>query len=511
MPSRVFQRLPLVASALAGLALVLGLGACGDDDPTACDPYEVGVIEGRVTSAGEPLAVAVGADPLDRDNPLSREIWTTADSTGWYRLELPTGSYQMQVEDPASPSGTFDRGDTVRVGPEVRRHDIARGHAAFRFVFPPDFEGERFNLDLQAPGRGRKSMRSEVSDGVLTFTFLTLGPDDYWMQLDAELTGRFYLPGVRDRVDAETLTVGTRDLVRVERDFRPGAAAISGTITGAWQEAGGYLSVAAAGDRPSTMGRIYCADDGSFTLPILFPQPIRLMVGGSGYSRWIGGTDYFTAQVFDLAPGAPIEGIELRDSGMHVRLQGPGDQVSFQPSVLLRDENGHERTFIPGFRETFDLYNLDAGRYYLQISGNCESESWAPQWYGGAEDFAGAVPIDLLAGERRDLVFDLVTGGRIEGGILVPAGGLNPVRYYALHKPDGDTVCDYGEWSDGRMHFQGLPDGSFYVTAGIAFEMDWFYPGTWDIAEAVPITITDHGTVTDIVWPLPDIVPGDNR
>jgi hypothetical protein len=59
------------------------------------------------------------------------------------------------------------------------------------------------------------------------------------------------------------------------------------------------------------------------------------------------------------------------------------------------------------------------------------------------------------------------------------------------------------------MHFMGLADGPYYVGASLAFDRVWYYPGTWDLAEAAPVVVVDHASVTDLAWPLPDIIPGD--
>lgn len=508
MPSRVLNRLALAAYALAGLVLLLGLAACGDDDPTACDLYEVGVLEGRVTSAGEPLAVEVGAEP-SRDNPTrSNMIWTTADSNGFYRLELPTGLHEILVRDPAVQPYRDNQRDTVRVEPEIRRHDLARGRLELDFMMPAELEGEEINLQLESPLGGWVDSSARVVGGRMAATFLALVPGDFRIELRSSRIGRTYLPGTPDRRQADLFTVGATEPVRVVRDFRPTAGVLRGTVTGASQHVSSLVHVAALTDPYNKAGETYCADDGSFAIPVLFPGPVRLSLTGSGFTRWVGGTDYLSATEFDLQPGQELTGLSFPDAGLRIRLRGPGDRIIYHSEVRLLDEAGNEWTAYGGSSNPISIYNLDPGRYRIQVFGNCRDADWAPQWYGGSETLAGAVPVDLAAAEPPTLVFDLVEGGRIRGGVLIPAGGFDPVKGYELYDATGERICAQGTSGDDRMHLQGLADGTYHVAAAVTYHDTWYYPGTWDLAEATPVVIEDHAVIEDLVWPLPDIIPG---
>jgi hypothetical protein len=217
----------------------------------------------------------------------------------------------------------------------------------------------------------------------------------------------------------------------------------------------------------------------------------------------VGGADQAAARVFDIRPGDRLTGVDLVGSGIALRLSGPGEFSDHDPAYILRTEDGVQIDF-PSSYGGKALCNLAPGRYYLGADGTCANQPWAPMWFGGSEDFAGATPIDLATGELRAITLDLVTGGRIEGRLQDAAGANLTSAWYRLCDLDGNPLCrSISSSLNGRLVLPGLADGSYLVFGlgdGVAGS---FYPGVQDPAAATPIVIADHGLATDIIWRAP--------
>ena len=54
----------------------------------------------------------------------------------------------------------------------------------------------------------------------------------------------------------------------------------------------------------------------------------------------------------------------------------------------------------------------------------------------------------------------------------------------------------------GVFRFAGLDDGDYCLSLDLPGN-DWWYPGTFDFALAEPLSITNAGTVENLIWPLP--------
>jgi hypothetical protein len=71
----------------------------------------------------------------------------------------------------------------------------------------------------------------------------------------------------------------------------------------------------------------------------------------------------------------------------------------------------------------------------------------------------------------------------------------------------GEHLCrEWQQWQtyeEGVFSFRGLVDGDYFLVTKITTGQLWWYPGTLDFAEATPVTITIHSTVTGITWSWP--------
>ena len=78
-------------------AALLLSSSCDDDSPCSCPTYQIGAVEGYVLAAGEGCALKVGARALDGPRDGQVIVAALSDSTGWFRLELPTGRYRLET------------------------------------------------------------------------------------------------------------------------------------------------------------------------------------------------------------------------------------------------------------------------------------------------------------------------------------------------------------------------------------------------------------------------------
>ena len=496
-----------VAGALLAL---LFLGSCNSETPTMCPRTGVGVLEGYLRVMGQGVSATIRARTLGDGHNGTIAAAAVSDSTGWYRLELPTGLYQLEVDPGSSTTSSSELYDTIRVLPRVFRFDIKRGRAEVRIGMPDDLEGTRFNMYLRGQGLHSMYESAEVEEGLLVFEYPVLAPAAYTMEIyGGGLADNYYVPGFSNSSDGDLLEVGLTEPAVYEVDFKNSYASISGSITGSWQmsDVFWYPSMEVVSPDSTWIGKGDCNQDGTFTCGFLLPQPVFLRSRYHGVDQWVGGGSFDTARMFDLEPGDRITGVAVVESGIKVLLDGPGDLVFHRPTITIRGASGDEFYPDPDWENPFTVNNLRPGRYYLYLEGYCKNEIWAHQWFGGTETIDGAIAIDLAEGELRQISMTLIEGGRIEGNLL-RASGTRPRKVnYGLFDPAGEPVCsEYLQWrlfDHGVFKFQGLADGDYFLGVRIGGDEIWWYPGTREFTEASPLPVENHGTLTDINWTLP--------
>ncbi len=492
----------LPAALLAALVLLPSCTAVG---PT-CPAYGVGAVTGHVREAGAGIPARVSARAVDGPPALRTVAETRADSTGWYRLELPTGSYRLEVAPPSGP-GLFlsGREDTITVGQRVHRRDLERGRLLVRIAMPEALEGWRATLRLD--GAAFLALADTVTGGRLDFDVHLLPPGRYLADLSCgNGPRRVTLSPEASPAGDDSLTVHPDEGARLTADLAGSYASLSGSVTGSWQQAGGPRPRAVAiGEDRRAVSSADCGDDGAFALHMLELEPVRLRIDIGLVERWIGGDAFETARVFDLGPGDEVGPVAVVESGIEVVLRGPGDLLYHDADVTVRSETGAE--IVVRGHGSFDpipVCNLPPGRHYLHVDGGCRGQAWAPRWYGGDGSPAQAAPIELAPGELRTVVVDLFEGGRIAGRVLTADGELAGSVRLTLHLAEDVEFCAYPVYTEnGRFDFGGLLDGRYYLAVAGGHQCTWWYPGTWLFAEAVPIEIADLGSVTGLVWRLP--------
>ena len=488
-----------------GVALVAAcaatLASCTAELPSNVPSSSIGVVEGYLLEANQPVAARL--EFSDIDNPdYDVRMTTFADSTGWYHAELPLGVYSYRIV--VGNAMTFQTSrDSVTVGRAVRRLDLERGRARVEAALPSVFEGREIWLRA-AMARYGQSYRTVVADSVAAFDLRLLPVGAYSLRLDVgSRSGDLVVISVDGGVDADTLRVSAGAVSYHMSEFRSTYASIAGTVT----SSPGFSATGIDVEARSTTGSFYagadCDAEGRYRIDLLQPAAMKLYLRFRGIERWFGGDSHATATVYELQPGMHLAGVDLSGGAMRIRCEGPGDLIDNLGRFILRDASGVDTELSYLYTNPLSVELLRPGRYTLRSLGGCASDPWQPQWFDGAGESADATPIDIVAGQVRDLTMTLTAGSHIAGVLTVQTGSVPPLVYVSIHDADGDEFCgrDVPIWNS-RLFLPGLPDGDYQLAiprnSGV-----WWYPGTWAQGEAATIAIRDQVAVEGLIWPLP--------
>ncbi|MDO9172794.1 MAG: hypothetical protein Q7W29_13285, partial [bacterium] len=477
--------------------------------------FEVGAVEGYVLVAGQGQVMTIAADRIAIGTHNSYDdrihVETQSDSTGWYRLELPTGRYTLDTRYSDLGSTGDSRADTVQIEPSVLYHELRRGQVRVRVRVPPEWEARSCYLGLKNDTIYDGGDRDYVEDGWVEFEIQAVEPGSYVLSFSGSYSNDpIYLPGSLEAATADTLVVGLESTAVYEADFTNTYATISGRVTGSRQvEPALSMSVTAFVSESRAVSSVLCDDDGRFVLVLPFPLDVRLRFDCNSTDRWHGGDSFAAAAVFALQAGDRLTGVDAVEGGLEVWLEGPGDLVRRSTRIRIRDEAGNILMSKVTWQNPIRIGNLEPGRVLLQLDGICDGQTWAGQWYDGAASSADATPIDVAAGVRRRLDVSLVPGGRIAGAVL-EAGGADPGSVQvALCDEQGEPWCSWPSYAgDGAFAFSGLADGDYYLYAELGGDVVWWYPGSYGFGGAAAVTIVDHGAVTGLSWTLPALAGG---
>lgn len=499
--TRLRFRTGLPAPAAFVVAVLIGLGACMSELPGPGTLSAVGVIEGRVLEAGAPVPVMLRfRSLLPEDVRISAEA--RADSNGWYRAELPLGLYETTISFDGEYGADSDV-DTVTIGRAVRRKDFERGRARVTVTLPSAFEGQDARLRLSRPFI-QADQSGQVTDGVATFDLRLLPPAAYTMRLTAgNGRGDVYLPGTYLAAEADSLRVGTAE-VEHACDLRFAYISVSGRVTGSWQLEELTMEVSAVTPYGMWRTTTVCEPDGTFRLDMLAPERVRLVTRCESIEQWFGGTSLQNATAYDLHSGDHLTGLELAGGGLRVRFEGPGviaDNLGGL-TVVYPDGRQHERSYL--YRQPAFIPNLPAGAYRLFIPGFCNGDPWLPEWYDGAEAEAGAQTLEVVNGSWTDVTVTHEAGGTLIGELVEAGGDEGHLWFLEFQDQTGAPICSTSVGMSGGFVIAGLPDGDYYLMTKDEYHDDWWYPGTPDFAQATRLTITGAGSVTGLVWTVPD-------
>ena len=508
--TRSVRRRALLLLSLTLLALL----ACEESTLEPAPHYAVGAVEGIVAECGVPLSTVVGARAWDGPDLMRIVAWTRTDAAGRYRLDLPTGAYRLELDPNMSGySYSSNPRDTLHVGEMVRRFDLLRGRAVVEIALPSELEGQDVRVELNGGREDNHTLSDTILDGRISVEFTRLRPGDYLVELQHNNPSfRFYLPGTTDAQAAELLAVG--DQVAAERtaDLSSTLALLSGRLSGAWQQVdAGRPVVNAITESGTRLAWTTCGADGAFELPLLVREAVRLRVDWRSIESWIGGEDPDSARIFDLAAGERVEDLEHVSGGFLIHLVPPAGVEVDHYTLRLYDQDGNSLYNYSSTENPHVVCNLEPGAYTFQAEGRCDGGTWASRWSGGAESAGEATPLEVGPGELREVILELVEGGRIECVVHpgdTPPDDLIRVR---LFTEEGEELCNPWESAvageDGVHRITGLSDGTYRLAVrmpGLLIRR-WWYPGTFLLEEAATLVIEDHGTLADIAWTLPPV------
>jgi hypothetical protein len=497
----------LLPAALVALGCTLGLGACMSELPPVDPSSSIGVVEGRVREGA--FGVPAYVEFRDETGPLYTELRVTADSTGWYRAELPIGLYSTRVGFATSGTYFAADSDTILVGRCVRRRDFERARGHVVLTLPPAFDGMYARLNL-AGARNRAAGEARVEDGLAVFDLRLMPRSSYVMRLSIGFDmAEFYLPSTYVSAEGDSLDA-TSGAAEYSVDLREHYASVSGRVTGSWQTSGDNMEVQVVTAGGRKISEVTCNDDGTYRVDLLVPEPVKIRTVCRYIENWYGGTSLAAATVFDLQPGLNVEGVDLSEGALNIRFDGPGDLVPSYHSIVLRREDGSEipvRTYGNPIR----VPNLPEGRYRLRVDGFCVDDPWQPQWYDGAADADGSVPLDVVVGATRELTMVLRSGGSILGRFEGETDTDWNSHAVYVHDGAGAQVCDEPLYMYyGAFSLAGLPDGDYCLSLGSRGQPYW-YPGTFVLAEATRLTISGGNAITDLLWLRPGKAVGEER
>lgn len=486
--------LPALLLAAGGL---LGLGACMSDLPPIGPGSDIGVLEGRVSESS--LGVAAEVEFVDTDGPLYTQLTVTADSTGWYRAELPIGPYHVRLVMDGTTAGRFTDRDTVMVGRCVRRYDFERTRAVVSVLMPPAMNGEYARLTAVG-SNCRAAANKRVADGRVDFDLRLLAFTKYTMRMSVGYSmAEFYLPTTYVSGDADSLDA-SHGPGAYAIDLSDRMASVSGRVTGSWQDTESSMTVDALTLEGRSIASGWCEPDGSYHLETFVPEPVRLVARCRGIENWYGGTRRATATVLDLQPGVAVPGIDFDVGGIAVHFTGPGERVPERHSLFLRRADGSEIEVDYTWGNPLVVSNLPAGSYRLRTGGYCERDQWQAQWYGGTADSTTAVPVTVVAGEVARVEMTLQGSGSISGTFEGEDGTSWWVHAVNIHDGSGASLCASPvSMFGGVFSFAGLADGEYCLSLSSVSGRYW-YPGTFDQAAATRLVISGGNAITGLLW-----------
>jgi hypothetical protein len=479
---------------------LLILWGCDENSSKPCPVYETGAVEGYVTIAGEPAVTTIGVRPFEGPQRFEQIAVSQSDSSGWYHIELPNGLYRL-FAPPETASGTFSGyRDTVRIESESTRFDILRTKFRARLMFP-NLLNDR-NCSGRLEGRDDYTMDEKIVGGAVEFSIPIMTPGDYKFSIRVR-SANYWLPGTYDYSEAETFTLTGFDSMLITDSFL-NYATVSGTVSGSWQNSEiGYPRVTAFAADSTIILYKNVNRDGEFTIELFEPQPIRLLVSLRGIDNWIGGDDFVSATEFDVQPQQELVGITHMESGFSCALSVRPPHVITGGTARLRDSDGH--VYFPTYfaNDRFAVSNLSPGTYYLFISGYCQDQTWASQWYDRGEQLDSATPIVIGDYEFQELTMELQAGGTIDGLITRDSGMQTDNFKVLLCSVSGEPLCSGWTYTDDSyFQFTGLGNDSYTVAVLDDIHELWYYPGTTAADSATVITIHDYNNVTGIDWSL---------
>jgi len=245
---------------------------------------------------------------------------------------------------------------------------------------------------------------------------------------------------------------------------------------------------------------------GHYTVQEVDPGSYSLFAERNGFIQTeygAHGTNRAPAAV-TLNPGQRVRDISFRLIPQGVIsgrvLDEDGEPLEHVQVMATRSMRGRRQMGPAGYGQTDDLgeyriFALEPGRYYLsaayrrpnmmtedRTAGAVADESYAPTYYPGTSDPAGAVTLNVAAGAQlrgTDLTLLKKRTMRIRGKVINPLAELTPV-IVTLMPRDKNAMSFYPaattqvRSADSSFELRGVTPGSYVLTAQCA-NADKFY------------------------------------
>lgn len=528
------------------LAVILLLLSCTDNTDKCPSRPEcaAGALEGYLLGGDGVIEGTVRARAVSDTAGLVGSIATDVDSTGWYHLDLPGGSYVLLVEPAVeghlrcfySSTGLVALSrdaDTLQVieGSEPLRVDFLLGGLRVRLGLPEGLEGRRVYLsiaqeDSTLSGGWREVARNvpaTVEQGIAEFVCPALPPGIYAMHLDARNSEEIWLPSARTPHEADTVTVVAGKMAAYELSLATSGARMTGEIVGSWQEMGLEHPQVFLVDADSTIVAKTQTDCfGNFIFDLLVPTRARVLaVIRCWFTRWIGGESFEEAEEFDLQLGEEISGIRLVESGLLLEAPADGilDMWRMQAEVVHADDLTpvwqFSACFLLSQTNLVPIPNLTPGDYIIRLSPiEFFSSRWLSQWYDRAESPEQATIISILqAGEVVPITLHMESGGTIQGTVTRSCGDEPEFTWICATTADSEEhlgatmlTSPRDVQSEAAFTLRGLPNGDYKIGCWVCGLYDpdcppasvTWYPGTPNWSAATVVAIRDHEDVSGI-------------
>jgi hypothetical protein len=300
-------------------ACVLFVAGCAEECPTGSCPALTpgGLVEGQVSAGSTPLETCIIAHGIR----YRYQVTAFSDSTGRYELHLPYGRYLLELEtgthrshgwrhdhsfylSGAGPVLSRTLADTFVLDAENKHiHlDPVLGGLEVTVSIPPDMEGEWLHLYAEyvaedLPDNVRRHWRHEsvwVEAQEAVFRFPGSYPGRCHLRIARErwdLREEFWLPSGSDTSQADIVTIAPDSTTLYEAEIQSSYGSLSGTITGSWQQLGNLRPEVRLFSRDSSL--VATQDmpwpDGSFSISLADPKPVKMLIDIDGVQRWYGG------------------------------------------------------------------------------------------------------------------------------------------------------------------------------------------------------------------------------
>jgi len=269
---------------------------------------------------------------------------------------------------------------------------------------------------------------------------------------------------------------------------------------------------------------------GSFAMQDVEPGKYRLMVMKGGYAR----TEYgahgprHPGTTISLDPGQHARDLLVRMipqaviSGRVLDEDGePVANVSLQLSQYVYG-GGKPKLETSEFATTNDLgeyrlFDLEPGRYYLSAypqndidvqEGSARGQSYAPTYYPGTADPAGAGLLDVRPGMQLrgiDIPLMKVRTVRVRGRTMLPEKGLPAQQVNVMLAPRDESRGFFSPGSpnmdaQGTFEFRGVAPGAYFLIAQSGHDGK-----SYCARQAIDVRQTDIDNLVLELSPVPEL------